>query len=266
MRVECPAKNRVSPRKALHVGEQSFFHLPLGRWCSPFPAAWTSIVATDSEHHIRSAQNGSGGFTPSIANVAKDREFRLGCQGRARVVRYADDFLVLFEAEEDATRFAAVLPERLAKFGLEVAPEKTRLVPFGRQHWRQEKDVAGSFDFLGFSHYLGTNRKGAMVVVRQPAKKGVHRFLMEVKEWLRRNMHLPPEEQRRTLAAKLRGYFQYFGLSRCSPVLKKVHSQVLWYWARSLRRRSQRGRRTWEQLRRKAWYVLPTPRVVHPQV
>ena len=232
------------------------------------------IFEEGTVHHPEQGTPQGGPISPILANAYLhyvldlwfDREFRLGCQGRARIVRYADDFLALFETEDDATRFAAVLPERLAKFGLEVAPEKTRLVPFGRQHWRQGRGVAGSFDFLGFSHYLGTTRKGAMVVVRLPAKKGVHRFLMEVKEWLRRNMHLPPEEQRRTLAAKLRGYFQYFGLSRCVPALKKVHSQILWYWARSLRRRSQRGRRTWERLRRQAWYVLPTPRVVHPQV
>ncbi len=204
--------------------------------------------------------------TSSRSNIAKEREFRLGCQRRARIIRYADDFLVLFETEEDAAQFAAILPVRLAKFGLEVAPEKTRLVPFGRQYWQQGKGATGSFDFLGFSHYLGTDRRGRMTVVRLPAKKGVHRFLMEVKEWLRRNMHLPPREQQRTLSAKLRGYFQYFGLPHCTPALSKARSQILWYWARTLRRRSQRGQPTLEQLRCRAWYALPTPRVVHPQV
>ena len=158
------------------------------------------------------------------------------------------------------------LPERLAKFGLEVAPEKTRLVPFGFQHWQLGKGAVGSFDFLGFSHHLGASRKGAMVVVRLPAKKGVYRFLMEVKEWLRRNMHLPPNEQRQSLAAKLRGYFQYFGLPRCTTVLRRVRDQVVWYWARTLGRRSQRGKPTWVSLKKRQWFTLPKPRVLHPEV
>ncbi|MCL6594909.1 MAG: hypothetical protein K6V73_01695 [Firmicutes bacterium] len=85
---------------------------------------------------------------------------RLGLRGTAETVRYADDFLVLFEDAKDAERFAQTLPERLAKFGLEVAPEKTGLIPFGRKLWRQGKGAARTFDFLGLSHHLATPAPG----------------------------------------------------------------------------------------------------------
>ena len=94
------------------------------------------------------------------------------------MVRYTDDFLALFESEADARHFAELLPGRVAKFWLEVALEKMRLVPFAAKFWRPGKGATGTFDFLGFSHYLGTSRKGGtMVVVRRPARKSVHRFL-----------------------------------------------------------------------------------------
>lgn len=260
-----------------HTWLMTMLHLKVGDpWILRLIQKWlgAGIFEKGTVHHPEQGTPQGGPISPILANVYLhyvldlwfDREFRLGCQGRARIVRYADDFLVLFETEEDAMRFAAILPERLAKFGLEVAPEKTRLVPFGRQHWRQGKGAAGSFDFLGFTHYLGTTSKGRMVVVRLPAKKGVHRFLMEVKEWLRCHMHLSPREQQRALTAKLRGYFQYFGLPRCVCTLDRVRFQTLWYWGRTLRRRSQRDRTVWETLKRRTWFTLPRPRVVHPTV
>ena len=184
----------------------------------------------------------------------------------AQLVRYADDFLVLFEDEEDAKRFAAEVPGRLAKFGLEVAPEKTRLIPFGARWWRRGQGAAGTFDFLGFSHYLGTSRKGRMAFVRIPAQKGVHRFLAGIKEWLRQHMHMPPREQQKILAAKLRGYTQYFSLWFCGSKLRVIRRQILRYWKWSLGRRSQRGRETWEWLEHRPWFNLPTVKLVHPTV
>ena len=153
-----------------------------------------------------------------------------------------------------------------AKFGLELAPEKTRLIPFGAKFWRQGKTATGSFEFLGFSHHLGYSRRGSMVVVRIPARKGVHRFLQGAKEWLRRNMHLPPQEQQAYLAAKVRGYYQYFGLPLCVSPLMAVRSRILWYWQRALQRRSQRDHATWEWVTQRPWFTLPLPKVLHPQV
>lgn len=251
----------------LKIGDPWILRL-IGKWLK------AGILDQGTVVHPEKGTSQGGPLSPVIANVYLHyvldlwfaRVVRPQMRHSAQLVRYADDFIVLFEDEEDAARFAAVLPTRLAKFGLEVATEKTRLFPFGVKFWRQGKGTTGTFDFLGFSHYLGTSREGSMVVVRLPAKKGVHRFLMGIKEWLRRNMHLSPREQQRILAAKLRGYFQYFGLWGCTAPLLKVRYQILWYWARALRRRSQRGRSTWERLERRAWFTLPIPKVVHPMV
>ena len=216
-----------------------------------------------------------GPLSPLLANIYLhyvldlwfEKEVRPGMHGKAELVRYADDFVALFESEEDARHFAEILPGRLAKFELEVAAEKTRLVPFGVKFWRQGKGAAGTFDFLGFSHYLGTSRRGGMmVVVRRPAKKSVHRFLMETKAWLQRNMHLPPREQQKALAARLRGFYEYFGLRLSYPVLEGVRTQILRYWWQVLHRRSQRSRTTWEWLNQREWFRLPRPRVLHPEV
>ena len=105
-----------------------------------------------------------------------------------------------------------------------------------------------------------------MTVVRFPATKGVQRFLRVIKEWLRRNQHVPVQVQHKGLAAKLRGYFQYFGLWHCGSKLQAVRDQVIWYWIGTLRRRSQRHHITWEWLQRRSWFHLPSPRVVHPMV
>ena len=105
-----------------------------------------------------------------------------------------------------------------------------------------------------------------MVVVRLPAKKSVHRFLMEAKAWLHRNMHLPPREQQTALAARLRGFYEYFGLRLSYPVLERIRTQVFRYWHQALNRRSQKSRATWEWLNQRAWFSLPAPRVLHPDV
>ncbi len=215
-----------------------------------------------------------GPLSPLLANVYLhyvldlwfEKVVRPRCRSVAKIVRFADDFLVLFGDERDAETFTRVLPERLNKFRLEVAPEKTRLVPFGAKSWRLGKGATGTFDFLGFSHHLGTSRRGAMMVVRVPARKSVHRFLMEVKGWLRTNLHWAPAEQQAILAAKLRGFYQYFGLRLCLRRLDAVRLQVRRYWQQALGRRSQRARANWSILSRKPWFQLPSPRIVHPTV
>ena len=215
-----------------------------------------------------------GPLSPLLANVYLHyvldlwftRVVRPRLTGAAELVRYADDFLVLFEYGEDAERFARVLPQRLAKFGLEVAPEKTRLIAFGTHAGRQGPAAAGTFDFLGFTHRRGTSRTGQRVVVRQPTAKSVQRFLRETKAWLHQHMHDAPRDQQQALAAKLRGVYQYFGLPLCFPALAKVRHQVLRYWHETLRRRSQTRRVTWAGMNQRPWFTLPAPRVLHPEV
>lgn len=215
-----------------------------------------------------------GPLSPLLANVylhyALDlwfvRVVRPRCHGAAKLVRYADDFIALFALETDAQRFAAALPERLAKFGLSLAEEKTKLIPFGRGHWTPGLSYPHHFDLLGFRHHLGTSRRGRMTVVRIPCPKSVRKFLSGVKMWLRSHLHDRPAEQQQVLAQKLRGFYQYFALWHTLAKLGSVYREVrrLWLWA--LRRRSQRGRLTWQAWERKAWFALPQPHLLHRTV
>ena len=252
---------------ALKVGDPKILRL-IRQWLTA--GIWDQGTVTRPE-----AGTPQGGpLSPVLANVylhyGLDLWFahvvRPRLRGTAELVRDADDFLVLFEHEEDAERFATVLPQRLAKFGLDVAPEKTRRLAFGAHAWRQGRAATGTFDFLGFTHRLGTSRTGQMIVVRHPAPKSVHRFLLEMKAWLRQHMHDAPRDQQRMLTAKLRGFYQYFGLRLCYPALEKVRTQALRYWQWTLRRRSQTSRATWEWVNQRPWFTLPAPRVLHPEV
>ena len=215
-----------------------------------------------------------GPLSPLLANVYLHyvldlwfaRKIRPTYHGAARLVRFADDYIVLFEDEEEARAFAETLPQRLAKFGLALAEEKTTLIPFGRRHWKKGQSHPHHFDFLGFRHHLGTDRKGRMAVVRLPRPKSVTKFLSGIKEWLRAHLHDRPAEQQKVLAQKLRGFYQYFALWHTLPKLNAVYREVrrLWLWA--LRRRSQNGRLTWQAWQRKAWFTLPEPRLLHRTV
>lgn len=213
-----------------------------------------------------------GPSSPVLANVYLhyvldlwfDRMVKPRCRGEAHLVRFADDFVVLFEEAGDAQRFAQALPQRLAKFGLTVADEKTRLLPFGRRVWtqtRQAPRTRDTFDFLGFRHVMGTTRRGHFQVVRIPTPKSVRKFYLATKAWLQANRHAPPTVQQRGLDQRLRGFYQYFGYGTCLPVLSRVRLALYRAWRQSLQRRSQRGARTWGAWLRHPWFRLATPRV-----
>ena len=212
-----------------------------------------------------------GPLSPLLANIYLhyvldlwfERVVRPRCKGEAKLIRFADDFVVLFSDERVAKGFAAALPKRLDKFGLSVAEEKTRLVPFGRKHWCKGEPYPHHFDFLGFRHHLGTSRKGRMVFIRIPSPKSVAKFLAEVKEWLRKHWHDRPQDQQRALAQKLLGLYQYFALWFATPKLRMVHHEVLKYWFWKLRRQSQTADHTWTKWERRPWFRLPEPKLLH---
>jgi hypothetical protein len=186
--------------------------------------------------------------------------------GKATLIRFADDFVVLFQSEMDAKRFAEALPTRLAKFNLTLAEEKTHLLPFGLKHWHNGHSHPHYFDFLGFRHHLGTDRKGRMAVLRIPSPKSVRKFLASVKEWLHQHMHDRPQDQQAALERKLRGFYQYFALWHTTRKLHGVMREMLGLWKHVLERRSQRGVRTWAQWARHPWFTLPEPTVLHRTV
>jgi len=183
-------------------------------------------------------------------------------------VRFADDYVAGFQHRDDAERFLADLRARLAEFSLELAQEKTRLIEFGRyaasNRARRGDPKPETFEFLGFTHICAKTRHGAFKLKRVTSRKRVRAKLREIKVELRRRMHLPIPEQGRWLARVLRGHFNYYAVPDNCRALSVFRHWVAWYWLRTLRRRSQRTRVTWERLRRLAERWLPMPRIQHP--
>ena len=189
-------------------------------------------------------------------------------RGDVVVVRFADDFVVGFEHRDDAERFWAELRERFAGFGLELHEGKSRLIEFGRfaaQHRARRGDPKPeTFDFLGFTHICAKDRRGRFKLSRVTSKKRKRTKLRAVKTEMRRRMHQPIPEQGRWLTRVLQGHYNYYGVPHNSRALSSFHLQVKRHWLRSLRRRSQRHRTTWERLERLADRWLPRPLVMHP--
>lgn len=215
-----------------------------------------------------------GPISPMLANIylhyALDlwHEKRVAriCRGKAKLIRFADDFVVLFQFPEQAEIYEAAVRARLAKFGLELAEEKTRRVPFGRCTTLYTGRDHGRFDFLGFQHLEGKGKNGRYAVIRIPALKSCRKFLDRVKTWLRRNMHKHRMAQTKQLASMLRGFYQYFALHHCVKKLRLIRYYVTRLWRRSLKKQSQRSKYTWKYLNRRAWFRLPEPQVLHPSI
>jgi RNA-directed DNA polymerase len=185
--------------------------------------------------------------------------------GEAHLTRFADDFVVSFQYQRDAERFHQSLTDRFREFGLELAEEKTGVKCFGRFAGSDLAKIGrkpDTFDFLGFTHVCGTDRKGRFMLVRVPCVKSCRKFLAKSKEWLRENRHGRRRDQRQQLMLMLRGFYQYFGLYHCKAKLDTVRLEVQRQWLRTLRRRGQRDRLWWSYLRRQTWFQLPYAEVV----
>jgi group II intron reverse transcriptase/maturase len=211
-----------------------------------------------------------------LANVYLHYVFDLWAdQWRARnahgdviVVRYADDIVMGFEHRNDAERLLADLRERFAAFGLELHPVKTRLIEFGRfaagNRDRRGDGKPETFDFLGFTHICAKARSGRFKLGRVTIKKRMTAKLKAVKAEFRRRQHLPIPVQARWLASVVVGHMNYYSVPGNGDAVDAFRSHVIWLWRRSLRRRSQRSRVTWERMRRIAKRWLPSVRVTHP--
>ena len=191
--------------------------------------------------------------------------------GQVLIVRYADDFIIGFELGSDAERFLTELRERLGTFSLELHPEKTRLIEFGRHAAANRRDRGEgkpeSFTFLGFTHLCGRGRNGGFYVLRQTRTDRMRAKLQVVKAALRRHRHAPVREQGRWLGQVLRGYFGYFAVPGNYHALRAFYAQVKWYWMRALRHRAQSHHRhsiTYPRMDRLASKWLPMPRIQHP--
>lgn len=163
--------------------------------------------------------------------------------GEATLIRYADDVVIAFEREVDAHRVQAVLPKRFAKYSLTLHPDKTRLIPFHRP--RDGGPKPGSFDFLGFTHYWARSRKGYWVPKQRTAKNRFSRSVRTINQWCRRARHVPVSNQAKTLRAKLRGHYLYYGITGNAGALHRFYRQVQRIWHKWLSRRSQRAYLDW---------------------
>ena len=190
-------------------------------------------------------------------------------RGAARLIRYADDFVIVFQREEDARKTWDVLPKRFEKYGLKLHPEKTRLVKFHRPEPPGQQQTGGdaqprTFDLLGFTHYWGKSFRGNLVVKRKTAKDRLNRALKITGCWCRANRHLSIGEQQKALDRKLKGHYSYYGITGNMLALQRFFERVKVVWRKWLHRRSQRARMTWQRfhllLER---YPLARPRVVH---
>jgi len=189
--------------------------------------------------------------------------------GDVIIVRYADDVVMGFELKEEAERFLKAVRERLAQFGLELHPEKTRLIEFGR-YAIQNRESRGkgkpeTFDFLGFTHMCGKNGKtGYFVVRRKTVKKRLRAKLQVLKEELRMRMHKPIAETGEWLQTVIRGYFQYHAIPGNTTSLSAFRERLSGLWRNTIRRRSQRKSPNWVKLDRIFDRWLPRPRILHP--
>jgi RNA-directed DNA polymerase len=215
--------------------------------------------------------------SPLLANIYLHYAFDLWVKhwrkhhatGDLIVVRYADDIVVGFENRADAEYFLQQWKERLQKFGLELHPDKTRLIEFGR-HAAENRKQRGEgkpevFNFLGFTHMCGKTRKtGRFIVKRRTIRKRLSAKLNELKEELRRRWHQPVAEVGKWLKSVVQGYFNYHAVPGNMDSLNSFRAQVIWRWYRALRRRSQRDSMTWERFWKLVDRWIPSAKILHP--
>jgi len=217
-----------------------------------------------------------GSVSPLLANVYLHYVFDLWVQwwrrtqahGEVIVVRFADDFVVGFQHRHEAERFWRELGERFARFGLELHPDKTRLIEFGRFADANRRRRGGgkpeTFDFLGFTHSCGKTRRGRFTVLRKTMRKRRQAKLREVKDQLRRRLHDSIPEQGRYLRSVVAGHCRYYGVPFNGPQITAFRHEVGRLWWRNLRRRSQKHRMPWERMRRYIDRWLPSATICHP--
>jgi len=236
------------------------------------------VLESDEKYETTRGTPQGAGISPLLANIFLHYALdlwvhqwrRRHARGRVSIVRYADDFVMGFESGIDARRMLADLKERLAKFGLALHEDKTRLIEFGRfaavSREKRGERRPETFAFLGFTHYCGRTRDGRFIVKHKTQSNRLTRKLKAVRQEAWRRMHTPLSEQHRWFASILRGHYGYFGMPHNWPALNGFLRQIRRIWLVCLRRRSQKSRRmSWglfEHLTVR--FPLPTPRITHP--
>lgn len=236
----------------------------IGKWLN------AGVMEEDRLEYPDKGTPQGGVISPLLSNIflhyvldewfAEEVEPRM--KGKCFIIRWADDFIIGVQQETDADRVKAVLPKRFSRFGLELHPDKTSLIRFGRPPKNAKgSQKSGTFDFLGFTFYWGKTLKGYPVIKKKTARKRLTRYLKMTWNWCKENRHDPIGEQYRTLSAKLRGYYQYFGV-RCNyKAIEAAYEYTEKAWRYWLSRRSHKGKVLFETLQET--FPLPKPRIVH---
>ncbi len=237
----------------------------IGKWLN------AGVMEAGELRHPESGTPQGGVISPLLANVYLhevldvwlEHEVKPRLGGAAHLVRFADDFVILFEQEADARRVAEVLPKRFEKYRLRLHPEKTRLIEFKAPKPDElgPPSSGGSVDFLGFRHYWALSRNGHWVVKKKTMPSRLSRTLRAINGWCRANRHLPLREQHQKLLAKLRGHDAYYGVPGNAAALAAVKHWTVLIWWKWVSRRSSR-QLSWEAFEKilKA-YPFPSPRL-----
>jgi RNA-directed DNA polymerase len=253
----------------VRIGDPSFLLL-IRRFLKAGYVDGRQFVATD-----RGTPQG-GNLSPILSNVFLhyvldlwfEKRVKPQAQGCCYLVRYADDFLCMVQNKEDAEHIKRELQERFAKFDLELHPEKTVVMSFGRyesENAKRQNRRANTFDFLGFTHFSGKSRGGKFIVGRKTSAKKFRKKCEEMNVWLKaiRNM-VATKDWWPVLVAKLRGHYQYYGVSGNMASLRRYYATILRLARKWLNRRSQRGALGWKRfMEYLKHYPLPTPRIMH---
>ena len=252
------------------IGDQRIIRL-IGRWLR-------AGVMEDGQWSDTGKGSPQGAIiSPVLANLYLyyvldlwvDRKWRKQvARGEVYIVRYADDFVVATQYRGDAERFLQDVQERFEQFGLRTHPEKTRIIEFGRfaaaNRRKRREGKPETFDFLGFTHYCRTRRDGRFGLGRKPIGKRMRRTLQALRAELRRRMHEDVWKTGRWLGQVLRGWLNYYAVPTSSRSLTTFVYQLKRIWMRTLRRRSQKDRFTWERMERLCERLWPQPRIAHP--
>ena len=225
-----------------------------------------------------------GVISPLLANIYLhyvldewfEKQVKPVMRGKCRLIRFADDFVIVFQLKYDAERVMAVISKRFEKYGLTVHTDKTKLIDFrAPNHFERRREAKPNdngkngrrpetFDLLGFTHYWGKTQKGNWSVRRKTMKSRFVRSIQKIKQWCRRNRHKPIREQWKELCAKVRGHYAYYGITGNVRSLDCFLHQVKRSWQRWLNRRNNRRKFIWEKFQTFLERCpLPTPKIVH---
>jgi RNA-directed DNA polymerase len=240
---------------------------------------WLTVGVVENGRWSSSERGSPQGasLSPLLANVYLHYVFdwwadhwrRTRAEGDVVIVRYADDFVVGFEDEQEAQQFLADLRDRFAQFGLELHPDKTRLIEFGRhaarRRARRGEGKPDTFDFLGFTHICAKSRSGGKFWIKRiTIAKRMRAKLQQLKTELRRRMHWPIQAQGLWLRRVVQGHFNHYAVPGNYDAIRQFRTQLTRHWFRTLRRRSQRDRMNWARMNKHVDRWLPPVRIIHP--